>query len=281
MDKELAPSVSVIIPSHNRVDRLPLALESVFAQTRPPDEVIVIDDGSDDGTDRIIRDRYPDVTLLRQVHRGVSAARNLGIRAASGEWLALLDSDDQWLAEKLRTQLHHIARSPDYRVGHTDEIWIRNGKRANPMHKHQKHGGYIFARCLPLCCISPSSAIIHRSVFEEVGLFDETLPACEDYDLWLRICSRLPVQYIDAPLTVKYGGHPDQLSRAHWGMDRFRIQALVKIVKNGALNPTDHAAAIKTLIQKIEIYLEGARKRSKSAEVLEYLKLLRFAEEYA
>lgn len=254
-------SVSVIIPTYNRASTLPRALDSVFAQTLPPLEVIVIDDGSDDETKTVVERDYPDVIYLPQPNSGVSHARNSGIRHAKGEWLALLDSDDSWLPEKLQLQMASLNRSPQLRISHTDEIWIRNGVRVNQMNKHAKQGGYIFEHCLPLCVISPSAALIHHSVFQEYGLFDTHLPACEDYDLWLRICAKEAVDFIEKPLVVKYGGHQDQLSRKHWGMDRFRVYALQKLLDNHDLNHANRCAAIEVLCKKCLILSKGAEKR--------------------
>ncbi len=256
------PGVSVIIPTYNRAPLLARALASVLSQTQPPQEIIVIDDGSDDGTAALLRQRYPAVRYLQQSNRGVSAARNAGIGQAQGEWIALLDSDDEWLPAKLERQLQLAHRSPAAPLVHSDEIWIRNGRRVNQMDKHAKAGGWIFQRCLPLCAISPSAALIRRSLFDEVGHFDESLPACEDYDLWLRICSRYPVLYSPEALIRKYGGHEDQLSRKHWGMDRFRIRALDKILQQSHLQGEDRQAALAMLRQKLAILLKGARKHA-------------------
>ncbi len=268
------PDISVIIPTFNRAPLLPRALESVRCQLHPPTEIIVVDDGSSDETPEVIIRQFPEVQYIRQENCGVSKARNIGIQAATGEWIAFLDSDDEWLPAKLAEQVKALQIHPEYRICHTDEIWIRRGKRVNPMKKHRKYGGYIFQQCLPLCIISPSSVMIHRSVFQEVGMFDENLPACEDYDLWLRVCARYPVLYIEKPLIVKYGGHADQLSRRFWGMDRFRIYALEKIITSGQLLAADQKAAVKTLIDKTTIYITGARKRGKLDEVQQYQKLL-------
>ena len=256
-------SISVIIPTYNRAHTLSRALDSVFAQSYPPSEVIVVDDGSVDDTRAMIAERYPQCIYLTQPNLGVSRARNQGITQAKGEWIALLDSDDCWLPDKLEKQMERLAESPNLRLCHTDEIWIRNGVRVNPMRKHAKSGGRIFQRCLPLCVISPSAALLHRSLFDEFGLFDPELPACEDYDLWLRICSREAVAYVDEPLTVKYGGHEDQLSHRHWGMDRFRVYALQKLLDDLPLGPSDRLAAIHTLIGKCVILSQGAEKRGK------------------
>jgi glycosyltransferase involved in cell wall biosynthesis len=244
------------------------ALQSVCDQTRAPDEVIVVDDGSSDDTVERLRAQFPTVRVLRQPNRGVSAARNTGIRAAAGEWIALLDSDDEWLPPKLERQLEAVTEAT--MLCHCDEIWIRRGRRVNPMNKHRKYGGRIFERCLALCVISPSSVLLRRRLLDDVGLFDETLPACEDYDLWLRVTARYPVSFVDEPLIVKHGGHEDQLSRRHWGMDRFRITALEKILAANILDEPSRAAAASVLAEKIAIYAAGARKRGRLSEAHHY-----------
>lgn len=263
-------SVSVVIPTYNRIRELKRALVSVYCQTHSPHEVIVVDDGSTDNSAEMIAQEFPDASYFLQPNQGVSSSRNVGIRQASGAWVAFLDSDDEWLPNKLAVQTGQLRDNPTMRICHTDEIWVRNGVRVNPMKKHTKFGGWIFQHCLSLCLISPSSVLIHRSLFDEIGLFDERLPACEDYDLWLRICSCLPVLYVDKPLLVKYGGHTDQLSRQFWGMDRFRIRALQRVLATGHLTHEDRNAALETLIRKASVYAKGARKRGKFEEAAEY-----------
>ncbi len=269
-------TVSVIIPTFDRLPFLERAVSSVLEQQQHADEIIVIDDGSQDGTADVVRTQFPMVTLLRHDgNLGVSAARNTGIRKAKGDWLAFLDSDDEWLPTKLARQIEEIERHEGCRLIHSNEIWIRRGRRVNPMAKHAKAGGHIFRRCLPLCVISPSAVLVHHSVFQDVGVFDEALPACEDYDLWLRICSIMPVVFIDEPLILKHGGHDDQLSQRYWGMDRFRIRALQKILRNGDLDKADAEAVIATLVEKITVYLNGAKKRNKQSDILYYEQLLK------
>jgi glycosyltransferase involved in cell wall biosynthesis len=263
-------SISVIIPTYNRAHSLSRAIDSVLSQTYPPLEIIVVDDGSQDDTASLMADRYSQCVYLFQTNQGVSSARNLGIEKARGEWIALLDSDDRWLPNKLKLQLEALTESPQYRICHSNELWIRNGVRVNQMRKHEKSGGKIFQRCLPLCVISPSSVILHRTLFEDFGLFDIELPACEDYDLWLRICAMEEVLFIDEPLIEKYGGHPDQLSRGHWGMDRFRVYALLKLLDNQQLNNDDRIAAIDTLIEKCSILAQGAEKRHQHERAVYY-----------
>lgn len=271
--------VTVVIPTFNRAALLRRALESVRAQTHPPDEIIVVDDGSTDDTARIVQQDFSDVRYMLQDSAGVSAARNRGIAAAHTPWVAFLDSDDEWRPRKLKRQLEALSGEPTYRICHTDEIWIRGGHRVNPKDRHAKAGGFIFQHCLPLCAMSPSSVIMHRSLIEDVGPFDEDLPVCEDYDMWLRVCSRYPVLFIPEPLVVKYGGHDDQLSRRYWGMDRFRIEALEKILQQPHLASKDRIATLAALIDKINVYVRGVRSRGREAEAAVYARKRRGYEE--
>jgi glycosyltransferase involved in cell wall biosynthesis len=261
--------ISVVIPSHNRRHTLIRALDSVYAQTSPVDEVILVDDGSTDGSRQLVNQSFPQVRIVEQANRGVSAARNRGIGAAHCEWIALLDSDDCWLPDKIHRVREAAQRNPGEVLFHSDEIWIRDGVRVNPMHKHRKYGGWIFQRCLPLCAISPSATVASKAVLEDLGLFDESLPACEDYDLWLRLCHRFPVHYIDQALIIKYGGHDDQLSRRYPAMDRFRVRALHRLLSHETLRPDDYAAARRMLCEKLEILCRGASKHDNQALLAE------------
>ena len=264
------PSVSVVVPTYNRTHLIHRALQSVVSQTYAPLDLIVVDDGSTDDTCERVRIDYPHATLLSQSNLGVSAARNCGLSVAQGEWIAFLDSDDAWCHSKIEQQLEALAKEPRSRICHTDEIWIRNGVRVNPMNKHFKSGGNIFERCLSLCVISPSAVLLHRSVFEDFGSFDEELPACEDYDLWLRLSAKLPVTYLPDKLIVKYGGHDDQLSKKYWGMDRFRIASIEKLIRSGALTNVQIQSASNEMLKKLDIYLQGARRRGNRDDCLTY-----------
>jgi len=261
--------ISVVIPTCNRAHTLARALDSVLAQTLPAREIVVVDDGSQDATAALVRDGYPGVTYLHQANHGVSHARNRGIAAARCEWLALLDSDDAWLPDKLAAQAQALRAGSPRRLCHCDELWVRNGRRVNPMRKHAKHGGWVFEHCLPRCAISPSAVVVHRSLLEECGGFDESLPVCEDYDLWLRICARHAVAFVPRPLVVKYGGHADQLSRRHWGMDRFRVRALEKLLAQGELSLAQQHAVRRVLADKLDVLLGGAAKRGNAALLAE------------
>ena len=254
---------SVVIPVYNRRALVGRAIRSVLAQQGADFEVIVVDDASDDGTPQRVREEFGSAVkmVILEENSGVSAARNRGIAAAEGEWIALLDSDDEWLPNKLVRQAAAL-RESGLLVCHTDEIWIRNGVRVNPHKHHQKFGGDIFYKALPLCVMSPSSIVLHRRVFADVGLFDECLPACEDYELWLRITCRYEVVYLAEQLIRKYGGHADQLSQAHYAMDRFRVYALDKLLREEPQLTADRAAAAcAMLLHKARIVWRGAVKR--------------------
>ena len=268
------PLVSAIIPCHNRAWILKEAVESVLAQDFRDFELIVVDDGSTDNTRKILA-AYPDIRVIRQDHAGVSSARNRGIRRAKGEYIAFLDSDDLWLPGKLSAQLAFFKKRPDALVCQTEEIWIRNGVRVNPKRHHTKPSGMIFEQSTKLCLVSPSAVMIRRNLFDRVGHYDERLPACEDYDLWLRTTCRFPIYLLPAPLTVKRGGHADQLSRQP-GLDRFRIYALRKILENppsGGLSRIQERAAVTTLREKCHIYAMGCLKRGRAREARYFLDL--------
>lgn len=265
--------VSVIIPTYNREHVITRAVDSVLAQTFQDFELLIVDDGSRDGTHERLTAYGNRITYLYQENHGVSHARNTGIRASAGEFVAFLDSDDVWMPDKLEHQIAAMMSQPDIPLCHTEEIWIRNGVRVNPGKKHRKHGGYIFPYCLPLCVVSPSSIVLRRWVFDRIGLFDETLPACEDYDLWLRIAPRYNVLFLEEPLLMKYGGHADQLSRKYWGIDRFRIQALVNLLTTYPLTAEQYEQALRELQRKCRIMANGCRKRQKMQEYAYYANL--------
>jgi glycosyltransferase involved in cell wall biosynthesis len=268
----IAPLISVILPTYNRGWIVTEAIESVLAQADVAFELIVVDDGSTDDTPRLLESYGNRIRVLRQPNRGVSAARNRGIRASTGALLAFLDSDDLWLPGKLAAQAAFFATHPDALICQTEETWIRRGLRVNPGRRHRKESGMIFERSLHLCLVSPSAVMIRRQLLDRVGLFDEDLPACEDYDLWLRVSCRYPIHLIDAALTVKRGGHDDQLSRQP-SLDRYRIQSLQKIIESRTLSPAQRAAATAVLRSKCRIYAAGCLKRGRLREGHHYLAL--------
>ncbi|MFH1914225.1 MAG: glycosyltransferase family A protein [Pseudomonadota bacterium] len=258
--------VSIILPTYNRAGYIGAALDSVFAQSWQRWELVVIDDGSTDETGAVL-DRYDDprVVRLRQENRGVSAARNVGIEAASGRMLALLDSDDQWLPHKLTRQLAYMDNH-GYEICQTEEIWVRNGRRVNQKTKYAKPEGWFFEQSLHMCLISPSCTMLTRRAWADIGPFDETMPSCEDYDMWLRACLHYPVGLVAEELTIKHGGRPDQLSNCVPCADWHRIRALLKILQSGKLDARQREAALVELGRKAAIYVQGCEKRGRNDE---------------
>ena len=271
--------ISVIIPTYNRASFLKKAIESVLAQEyfQPPYrfsyELIVVDDGSTDQTQDVVASCGKSVRYYFQEHKGVSAARNLGLELASGDFIAFLDSDDLWKKEKIGIQMGFMKAFPQAKICYTEEIWIRRGLFVNPKKRHRKYSGWIFNKVLPLCLISLSSALFRRDVFEEIGKFDENLPACEDYDFGIRLSQKYPVYFIPRPLIIKRGGHPDQLSRKYWGMDRFRIYALEKALQLDP-HPDQERLVKQEIVKKCQILVKGFKKRDKMSEAIKYMSFI-------
>ncbi|MFP4082855.1 MAG: glycosyltransferase family 2 protein [Candidatus Aminicenantes bacterium] len=271
--------ISIIIPSYNRSSFLAEAVQSVIDQNYlrspcPEFEILVIDDGSTDSTKEVVESFGNRVKYHFQQHRGISAARNLGLDLAQGDYVAFLDSDDLWKEKKLSAQMSFMTAFPQAKVSYTEEIWIRRGVFVNPKKKHRKYSGWIFDKVLPLCLISLSSALFKKEVFEETGKFDESLPACEDYDFGLRIAHRYPAYLLSSPLIIKRGGHPDQLSRKYWGMDRFRVQALEKALLLD-LTADQEKMVKREIVKKCGILVQGFKKRGKESEALKYGALIK------
>lgn len=269
LNPRATPTVSVILPTFDRASCLPEAVDSVLCQKGVNFELIVVDDGSSDETPHVLEVYGNRLRVLRLERGGVSRARNRGVAASRGSLLAFLDSDDQWRPGKLAAQVAYMDAHPEMAICQTEEIWVRHGRRVNPRRRHRKAAGMFFERSLELCLVSPSAVMMRRDLFEASGGFDEALPACEDYDLWLRIGCRHPVGLIDTPLVVKRGGHPDQLSGMP-GLDRYRIRAIAKLLAAKVLNPSQQAAAVSVLRAKCRIYAEGCRKRGRHEEAGRY-----------
>jgi len=273
--------ISVIIPTYNRASFLRAAVKSVLSQGAwtgdspgKAFELLIIDDGSTDETSMVIREFEGRLDYHFQEHAGVSVARNHGLRRARGELVAFLDSDDLWKKEKIQIQMSYFKAFPQARVCYTEETWIRNGVRLNPGNRHRKYSGWIFDKVLPLCLLSLSSALFWREVFREVGDFDESLPACEDYDFGIRLAHRYPIHLIPNPLIIKRGGHPDQLSRQYWGMDRFRVQALEKAL-GFSLTSVEDSLVRREIAKKCRVLVQGFQKRNNRLEADRYLGLIK------
>lgn len=256
------PFLSVIIPTYNRAHVLDRAINSVLSQSYSEFELLLIDDGSTDNTQNLLLSFIKKDKRIKAFYidnSGVSRARNVGINNSKGELIAFLDSDDEWLPNKLKRQVD-LYLSSKFILCHSNEIWIRNGVRVNQMKKHEKSGGDLFLKSLPLCCISPSASILDKKIFDEVGLFDESFEVCEDYELWLRITAKHQVSFIDEPLIIKHGGHADQLSNRSWGNDVYRVMALEKIINSGLISGEKMVQAVAMLKTKAKILSIGFEK---------------------
>ena len=267
------PSVAVVVPVRDRAAMVSEAIASVLAQTYRDFALVVVDDGSTDGSASIaeaaLADAPPGARVLRQETQGVAAARNAGVAAVDCRWIAFLDSDDLWLPTKLAAQMAWLAARPAYRIAQTGERWLDQGWHRNPRQWHRKEER-LFPRCLVRCLVSPSAVIIRRDLYDDLGGFDASFTVCEDYELWLRIALREPVGLVPEPLVVKRGGHPGQLSRSTWGLDRYRVAALVKLLATAALTVEERDAVVGTLHTKCDVLANGAARRGREDEAARY-----------
>ncbi len=306
------PAVSVIIPTYNRARLVVEAIESVRAQSFADLEIVVVDDGStDDTVARLVELARTEsrVRWIETTHTGrPGAARNRGVEASWGRLLAFLDSDDLWHPQKLELQLPLIVNG-GYRICHTRERWLRAGREISQGRRRHRRDGDLFADSLVKCIIGPSTVLLERSLFEEVGGFREDVEIGEDYELWLRVTSREPVGYVDEPLTTKRAGHGDQLSEKYGHIEVFRIAALRDLFERGyfvgecetaGYRPggsrtgmsgtadgdvatirscaSRSALAAAELARKCRIYSAGARKRGRVEEAERYEEMARRAD---
>jgi glycosyltransferase involved in cell wall biosynthesis len=266
--------VSIIIPTYNREYCLQKAIDSVLAQTYPHFELIVVDDGSIDNTENLVKNYNADIVYIQQKNRGPAAARNRGVQAARHNLLAFLDSDDRFAENKLEVQVRTMQEKPAYLISHTQEIWYRKGRILNQKIRHKKNSGDIFNQSLELCAVGMSTVLMHRKIFQRYGPFDEDFPCCEDYEYWLRVSAEQKFLLIDQPLTLKDGGRDDQISSLYrMGMDRFRIQAIIKMMASGGLTAEQKESAMAELQRKCTIYGRGCIKHGRIEEGRYYLNL--------
>jgi len=274
MSRQCRPFFSVLIPTYNRKDFLSMAVSSVLNQEFKDFELFVIDDGSTDQSKAMmnhIQDHR--CNYVYQNHEGVSSARNKGLRLSQGRFIAFLDSDDKWKPEKLTITHEYIKKYPQSKIFHTEELWYQNGRLKNQLKKHKKPNGWVYVNAVKQCCISISTAVVENDIFDRIGNFDESLPACEDYDFWLRATHQYEVRLIPMPLTIKDGGRKDQLSMI-WGLDRYRIRSLGKILSSGHLNWADYEWTYAQMKKKCLVYIKGAKKRGKIKEVAVFMDLI-------
>jgi glycosyltransferase involved in cell wall biosynthesis len=275
------PLLSIIIPTYNRKKLIMRAIDSVFQQSLDCWEMVVVDDASQDATETldVFSGNNSKLSYTRfDLHRGVSAARNMGVSKAAGQWICFLDSDDQWHRNKLKKQIAWIETHASFRICQTQEIWMRNGVRVNPPKTHQKIQGVQFKESLERCMITPSSVMMEKTMFWEAGGFNETLPVCEDYDLWLRITPDHPIGLVDEPLLTRFGGHPDQLSGSVMGLDRFRIRSILDLLAGSKLTEAQRMQALGVLVKKAFIVADGYKKRGNIEEYEQYRRIARYYE---
>jgi len=265
--------VSVVIPTFNRWPMLTEAVASVMAQCGVDFELIIVDDGSIDGTAaqlpglaKTLRAAHRPVRILRTENHGPAAARNRGVAAAHAPFIAFLDSDDLWQPGKLQRQLEHMRQTPECMVSQTEEIWMRRAVRVNPGRRHRKRGGDFFFDSLRTCLISPSAVMMRTRVFRELGGFDEDMQAAEDYDLWLRLLLEHQVELLPEQLVIRRAGNWGQLSATVPAMDRFRILALLKLLLRNDLSGQQREAVCDVLIEKCGIYSTGSTRRGNTTE---------------
>ncbi|MGW8194924.1 MAG: glycosyltransferase family 2 protein [Desulforhopalus sp.] len=271
--------VSVIIPTYNRAELVMRAIESVLRQTCQCAELIIVDDGSTDGTmpklDSLARQARVPVRVISIEHSGPAASRNCGVKSARQKFIAFLDSDDHWHKRKLEIQYRALMNNPQYLISHTFEKWLRRGEHLNQKKKHIPRHGHIFDHCLKLCAVGMSTVLMHHELFAQVGFFDEALSCCEDYDFWLRVSCKYPFLLVDMPLTVKEGGRVDQVSYQHrLGMDRLRIYSLEKLMKSDMLSAKQNLLTFRELQRKARIYGKGCMKHNKHAVGRYYFDLI-------
>jgi glycosyltransferase involved in cell wall biosynthesis len=266
----MTPEVSVIIPTYNRCVMVREAIDSVLAQSFRAFELIVIDDGSSDGTAESLTGLKETIRIETIRHSGPAAARNRGVAMAGAPMIAFLDSDDVWAPAKLERQVAFMRANPGCAISQTGEIWIRNGRRVNPGRRHRKRGGDIFVDSLRTCLISMSATVMRTELFRALGGFDESMIAAEDYDLWLRILVDHEAGLLDESLVTRRGGRPDQTSAATPALDRFRILALTKLLAGERLSPARQSAVVEVLAEKCLIYAGGLRRRGRADAALFY-----------
>ena len=267
--------LDVIIPTYNRASLVKRAIDSVLKQTHKLFTIHVVDDGSTDDTQELLSQyrNHPQVITHLIENGGVSRARNYGVNVSKDNWICFLDSDDEWIPQKLEKQILFLGQHPEIEFVHSEEIWVRNGVRVNPKIKHSKESNDLFKRSLEFCLISPSTVMMKRSLFMKYGPFEEEFQVCEDFDLWNKILAHEEVGYLPDYLALKYGGHEDQLSTKYFAMDYWRIKSLVKLFYS---NITDDQKFLiqDVLRRKSEILLKGYQKHQNMNHFEEIKKLV-------
>ena len=226
------PRISVVIPAYNAVNYIGEAMESVILQGAKDLEIIVVDDGSTDGTGKFVQENYPQVRYLFQNNKGPSSARNLGIKEAKGEYIAFLDSDDCWISGKIKLQSEVLDKYPKVGIVACNFFNIdREGniltevKGGHYLDKHQLLNDLFVKNVITGSC---SGVLIRKECFDKLGMFDEELTGAEDRDMFFRILHCYDIQFIKMPL-VKIRRHENN---AHKNVEMMRANQRNFIKKN-------------------------------------------------
>ena len=242
--------VSAIIPSYNRSRDVRIAVASALAQTYPADqlEVIVVDDGSTDDTEYVLRRDFGDrIRYLRKSNGGVSSARNAGLAAARGAYLALLDSDDEWLPAHVAEQVSFFDAHPDFGLVLTDVVRMDQSRADVDLFRRRisiPEDGWVLRWVLRDPILAPSSATFTRAVYDDVGGFDESLRTAEDLDLHLRIALRWQIGVIEHPLTRIMRGHQGLSALAQTYRDYLEVVERFVAHNMHLIDPRDRDAAL-------------------------------------
>ncbi len=249
-------TVSVVIPAYNVEKYIGRAIDSVLAQTRRPDEIIVVDDGSTDNTADVIKSYGSKVCFIRQENAGASVARNTGIEAATGQWIAFLDADDEWLPLKLQHQIEHLRCNSDLVWTHSNyfihtaaeseqRLAFSPAKYERLLQQGDCFGDYLMV--YPAVCIRTSTAVVRKSVLRQTGLFRVGQLWAQDTDMFLRIAYTNPkIGFLPAPLTVYYADIPGCITLKNKGRITQRCDFLDRHLaiadRHGRLNDFESCA---------------------------------------
>lgn len=235
-------SISVVIPTYNCVDLLSTAIRSAYAQTIAPAEVIVVDDGCTDGTAEVVRELARSLPasfiFIQKPNGGEASARNCGVAAATGEYVAFLDSDDVWLPTKFERQLPFFESSPSPSLTFTALTRVEGESRdLVRVEGWEPTPAYALRRLMKWCCVTPSTVIVRRDVLASVGGFDESLPLSTDWDMWLRLAAAgHRFAYLPEAMT-DYLWHANNMSRDQREIAGAALTIFSRLFRSGTLPP--------------------------------------------
>lgn len=256
-----ASSISVIIPCYNAERYIGATIDSVLAQGLDDLEIIVVDDGSKDGSIALVRDCFPTVRVVAQANGGVASARNNGIACARGRWVAFVDADDIWLPGKLQAQFAAMAASPACRMSYTAwKVWDCDEptpsaaflaeleiSAADPA-RWDGASGWIYPQLLLDCVVWTSTVLVERALLAETGGFDPALRIGEDYDLWLRASRLTPIVRVARPLAL-YRMHPASITRS-MPTDNYRATVVGRAIAKWGLDSPDGGQADAVAVRR-------------------------------